>query len=59
MVLEILSKIIHNDIISNVASNRKNLNIIATSANDGIAASWDLRTPERIIASKFNLYFYK
>ena len=49
---------IHNDIISNVASNRKNSNIIATSANDGIAASWDLRTPERFTARKFNVYFY-
>ena len=49
---------IHNDIISNVASNRKNSNIIATSANDGIAASWDLRTPERFTASKFNFYFF-
>jgi len=40
---------IHNDIISNVAANRVNSNIIATSANDGIAAAWDLRTTDTCI----------
>jgi len=40
---------IHNDIISNVAANRVNLNIIATSANDGIAAAWDIRTTDDCI----------
>lgn len=43
---------IHNDIISNVAANRVNLNIIATSANDGIAAAWDIRTTDDCIGSE-------
>ena len=38
---------IHNEIISNVAANRIDPNIIATSANDGIAAVWDLRKKDQ------------
>ena len=43
---------IHHEIISNVAANRVNPNVIATSANDGVAAAWDLRTKDHIISSK-------
>ena len=44
---------IHSDIISNVASNRINTNIFATSAHDGIVATWDLRNPEHCTGSKY------
>ena len=43
---------IHDDLISNVAANRVNSNIIATSANDGIVAAWDLKTKNNSIGSK-------
>ena len=43
---------IHHDIISNVAANSVNPNVIATSANDGVAAAWDLRTKDHIINGK-------
>ena len=43
---------IHHDIISNVAANSVNPNVIATSANDGVAAAWDLRKKDHIISGK-------
>ena len=43
---------IHHEIISNVAANRINPNIIATSAHDGIVAAWDLRTKDNIISGR-------
>ena len=47
---------IHHEIISSVAANRINPNIIATSAHDGIAAAWDLRTKDNIISGKNKSY---
>ena len=44
---------IHSDIISNVASNRINPNIFATSAHDDVAAAWDLRSPDHCSGSKY------
>ena len=43
---------IHDDLISNVAANRVNSSIIATSANDGTVAAWDLKTTDHCISSK-------
>ena len=50
---------IHHEIITSVAANRVNPNLIATSANDGIAAAWDLRAKDNIVKGKCSLVLFK
>lgn len=46
--LKLTSKVqeAHNDLISNVASNCVDVNLIATAGHDGLVSTWDLRCIE-------------